>query len=272
MPDLSGIDWDDAFANGAYIDNAMSYPDHWSELAGRFREDTGEKDLDRAYGTHARENFDLFRPNGASRGLAVFVHGGYWLKFDKSFWSHLAQGALSRGWAVAVPSYVLAPEARVSDMTWQVAAAISAAADEIGGPIHLAGHSAGGHLVTRMACSKAPLTPAVHERIKRVVSISGLHHLEPLQLTAMNDDLRLDSAEAVQESPALQEPARGIETVCWVGAQERPEFLRQTRLLEERWQRKGAAISAVYEENRHHFNVVDGLADPDSALLKAFVD
>jgi len=270
MTNLSGIDWDDAFANGAYIDNAMSYPDHWRDLASQFRDACLEKELDCAYGTHERERFDLFLPTDAPKGLAVFVHGGYWLKFDKSSWSHLAQGALSRGWAVAIPSYVLAPEARISDMTWQVAAAISAAADKVDGPIHLAGHSAGGHLVTRMACLKAPLSPAVHERIKRVVSISGLHHLEPLQLTKMNENLRLDGVEAAQESSALQDPARDIETVCWVGAQERPEFLRQTRLLEERWQRKGAVISAVYEENRHHFNVVDGLADPESSLTQAF--
>jgi len=26
MNDKSGIDWDDAFANGAYIENSMSYP------------------------------------------------------------------------------------------------------------------------------------------------------------------------------------------------------------------------------------------------------
>src|SRR3546814_5563195 len=48
-------------------------------------------------------------------GLAVFVHGGYWMAFDKSSWSHLAAGAVARGWAVALPSYTLCPEARISD-------------------------------------------------------------------------------------------------------------------------------------------------------------
>ncbi|GGB53882.1 esterase [Roseibium aquae] len=271
MPDLSGIDWDDAFANGPYIANAMGYPDLWTDLAQNFRNTHPRKELDCAYGTHPREVFDLFWPDEEARGLVVFVHGGYWLKFDKSFWSHLAKGPLAHGWAVALPSYVLAPEARLPDMTWQVAAALAAAAEKVRGPIHLAGHSAGGHLVSRMACANAPLAADLRVRVKRVVSISGLHHLEPLQLTKMNDDLRLDLQQAVEESAALQDPAGGIDTVCWVGAQERPEFLRQTRLLEECWKRKGAHVRAVYEEDRHHFNVIDGLADPGSALTNALI-
>ena len=47
----------------------------------------------------------------------MFVHGGYWLRFDRDMWSHLAAGAVARGWACAIPSYTLAPEARISAMT-----------------------------------------------------------------------------------------------------------------------------------------------------------
>lgn len=271
MTDATGIDWEDAFANGAYIENAMAYPDRWAALAEAFRKAHPQKELDVSYGPHARNRLDLFYPQGDPKGLAVFVHGGYWLKFDKSWWSHLATGALAHGWAVALPSYVLAPEARISDMTSQIGAAIEKAASFVKGSIHISGHSAGGHLVSRMASSTSPLSPTVLRRLKRVVSISGLHHLEPLQFTDMNKDLRLDGDEARAESAALLDPVASVETICWVGAQERPEFLRQNRLLEERWSRKGATISAVYDPGKHHFNVIDGLADPDSALTRAFV-
>ena len=47
----------------------------------------------------------------------VFVHGGYWMKFDRSYWSHFSEGLTARGWAVAMPSYTLAPEARIGSMT-----------------------------------------------------------------------------------------------------------------------------------------------------------
>ena len=110
------IDWDDAYANGKYIEDAASYPDRWAADAAAFRdvmqaESRLESDL--TYGPAARNRVDLFMPQNPPAGLAVFVHGGYWQKFDKSLWSHLAAGALGHGWAVALPSYTLAPDAPV---------------------------------------------------------------------------------------------------------------------------------------------------------------
>jgi len=39
MNDKSGIDWDDAFANGAYIENSMNYPVLWAARAAAFRQE-----------------------------------------------------------------------------------------------------------------------------------------------------------------------------------------------------------------------------------------
>ena len=85
------------------------------------------------YGHGTREVLDLFMPEGAPKGLVVFVHGGYWMKFDRSYWSHLAAGAQAQGWAVAMPSYDLCPRVRIADITRQIANAVAVAAREIGG-------------------------------------------------------------------------------------------------------------------------------------------
>lgn len=262
-------DWDDAYANGAYIPGAAEYPPRW-EMAAKAYRGTVSADLDIAYGDHPRQRFDLFWPNGTPKGLAVFVHGGYWLKFDKSSWSHLAEGARIAGWAVAAPSYVLAPEARIAEITEMISAAVTVAATKVAGPIHLAGHSAGGHLVSRLACGNAPFPADVASRIGRVLSISGLHDLRPLQKTSMNGDLRLDDAEAAAESAALCAPRASTDVVAWVGADERPEFIRQTELLKTAWDGQ-VNISSVIEPARHHFDVIDGLSTPDSAITKAFI-
>jgi hypothetical protein len=265
------IDWTDAFENGAYIDGAEDYPDRWAAQAAAFRaelEGQGRLRADLAYGEGPRERFDLCAPAGASVGLVVFVHGGYWLRFDKWTWSHLAAGCVARGWHVALPSYPLAPEARIPAITRAVARAVTAAAGEVAGPVRLAGHSAGGHLVSRMMCAGV-LPEEVAGRLAAVVSISGLHQLGPLMSTAMNDRLRLTEAEAEAESPAAQAPLPGVPLIAWVGAQERPEFLRQTRLIEEVWGRKGASVSAVYEAGHDHFTVIEALALPDSPLTGA---
>ena len=166
------------------------------------------------YGDGARQKLDLFHPEGEAKGAVIFVHGGFWKAFDKSVWSHLAAGALDRGWAVVMPSYTLAPEARIGAMTREIEAAIGAVAEVVPGPIRLAGHSAGGHLVARMACA---------------------------------DQVNLPMT-------------------VWVGAAERPAFLDQAR-----WLAKRRGCDLVEAPGRHHFDVIEGLAEADSPLIQALL-
>lgn len=270
MNTVDAVDWDDAYSNFAYIPDGYEYPAKWLSLAQQFREDMDQKGLmksDISYGPHARNRLDLFMPWGDLNGLAVFVHGGYWMEdFDKSAWSHLAKGALAHGFAVAVPSYALCPEVRVSEITVQVGLAITRAASEIAGPIHLSGHSAGGHLVARMVTSTSPLAQTVRQRIRKTVPISALADLRPLMKTEMNDTLHLDAVEARLESPALLEPQEGIDMTAWVGAAERPEFVRQTALLANIWSGFDCRVDAVEEPGRHHADIIEGLAEPDHIL------
>lgn len=262
-------DWDDAYANAAHIPGGADYPARWAAAAEAFRARHAPATL--AYGADPRARIDLFRPEGASRGLLAHVHGGYWRAFDRGLWSHLAAGPLARGWTVAIPGYVLAPRARVAAITRAIAAAVEIVAGTAPGPIRLSGHSAGGHLATRQICEDSALAPATLARIERVVSISGLHDLRPLLRTAMNADLGLDMAEATAESPALRRPLEGARVHVWVGDDERPEFVRQSTLLANVWTGPGADMSQTAEPGRHHFDVIEGLADPDSGLIEALL-
>jgi len=266
-------DWDDAYTNAAYIPGGDSWPERWAAQAARFRESiqASRAELDLAYGEGPRNRLDLFRPERSPKGLVVFIHGGYWLKFDKSYWSHLAAGPLAHGFAVALPSYTLCPQNRISGITAEVARAIAFAAERVAGPIFLAGHSAGGHLVTRMISATSPLALEIQERIARTVSISGLHDLRPLMMTAMNEGLRLDDAEALAESPALLRPMPKARLIAWVGAAERSEFLRQNALIANIWVGLGASTAAVVEPDRHHFNIVDGLIEADHPLTRTLL-
>jgi arylformamidase len=267
--------WDDAYTNGAYIPGGDTYRAKWAAAAEAFRNEMsrqGRAQLDQAYGSHPRERFDLFLSEGTAKGTFVFVHGGYWMAFDKSSWSHLAAGALAHGWTVALPSYTLCPEARISGIVAQVGRAVATIATRVSGTIRLAGHSAGGHLVSRLCCADSPLPTAVHERIAHTISVSGLHDLRPFLKTTMNQTLRLDAAEAARESPALLMPLPGARVTCWVGTAERPEFLRQNALLANIWTGLGAHMAKHEVEGRHHFDVVEELADPGSPLTGALLD
>lgn len=265
-------DWNDAYANIPYIENAADYPPRWSASAAAFRaelENEGRARTGIAYGDAPRQQLDLFLPNGRSAGTVIFIHGGYWHKFDRSMWSHLANGPLARGWAVAMPSYTLAPEASVAAITIEIGRAIERVAALAEGPIRVSGHSAGGHLAARMACEGAPLEPAIQQRIERIVSISGLHDLRPIEKTSMGDILFRDVSEATNESPALRRPVEGTVLTCIVGGSERPEFLRQNALLPNVWSGLGAETAGIVHEGHHHFSIIEGLADPGSVLTEA---
>ena len=263
-------DWNDAYANAPNIPGGDRWPEAWVGPAADFRKLAGRAaQIDIAYGEHPREKLDLFLPKEPPKGLFVFVHGGFWIRLEKSMWSNLAAGPLASGWAVAMPSYPLCPEVHVREISQCVARAVALAAAQVEGPIRLAGHSAGGQIATRLICGGTGLPDPVLGRVERVMSISGVHDLRPLLRTALNDTIGLDAAETRSESPALLEPVIDVPVICWVGANERSEFVRQNSLLANVWRGLGMTTDAVEEPDRHHFDVVDGLASAMSPMARA---
>lgn len=266
-------DWDGAYAIESHIVGGYDAPARWEAEGAAYRDQIPPQRLlkDIAYGPAARNRMDVFLPDGAAKGLVVFVHGGYWSECNKEMWSQLAAGPVARGYAVAMPSYTLCPDIRISGISLETAAATEKAASLVAGPIALTGHSAGGHLVTRMVCTRTALSDVTLHRIASIVSISGLHDLRPIMRTRMNDTLRLDTAEAIRESPALLHPVDPQRLLCWVGGAERAEFLRQNALLANIWAGLGCTTEAVVEPDRHHFNIVDGLTQPEHRLVRAML-
>ncbi|SDT95392.1 alpha/beta hydrolase [Stappia sp. ES.058] len=268
-------DWDDAFANMKHVERSGELPDYWAARAAAYRaglQAGGHRlDLDIGYGSHPREKLDIVWPDGTPKGLAVFIHGGFWMRLEKGHWTDFAEGARAQGWAVCVASYTLAPEARIHEITAQIGEAISMAAGLVDGPIRLSGHSAGGHLATRMLCSDSPLPGGVFDRIAHTLSISGLHDLRPLLHTAMNRTLNLDLDEARAESAVLAQPAAATPLTCWVGGGERPEFIRQTRLLTDIWAGLDVPVRCEIDGNHNHFTILEGLKDAGSPITAAFV-
>ena len=249
---------DAAYVNVDHIPGGAAYPDHWAEAAEEFRDAEPPERL--SYGDHPRQTIDLFRPIAEPKGLVVIVHGGYWRRFAPDDFSHLAIGTLARGWAAALPGYVLAPEATIPEITAMVRRAVDTAAEAVPGPIRLAGHSAGGHVVARLAMPDA--APGCAERIEAVLPISPVADLRPLVPQTMNEDLRLTPETAAAESPALGASRPGARVSIHVGAAERPAFLWQAEALAKAW---GAPLHRA--EGKHHFDVIDALSDPESAMM-----
>ncbi len=259
---------DIAYNNLDFIPGAEGYFERWADEAQDFRASeaaVGRARLNVPYGPTEREKFDLFHPAGRAEGLIVFIHGGYWRRFDRGYWSHFSRGLTQSGLAVAMPSYPLAPDARIHQITHTVAKAVTAAANLIQGPITITGHSAGGHLAGRMLCRDVAIPEAVRERVQRAVLISPVAVLAPLLETTMNETFRLDADEAESESLTPHTPM-DVPITTWVGAEERPAFLDQNRWIAEAW---GAEERMA--PGRHHLDILEDLEHADSPLVRSIL-
>lgn len=145
-PDGANMDFDRAYANFDFIEGSARLPDEWANRSANLLNKLSDKAiLGLPYGAEERQRFDLFLSHETPKGLMVFIHGGYWSETHRDLWSYLAEGGIGRGWAVALPSYTLAPEARISDITQEIRRALPVIAARVPqGDLVVTGHSAGG--------------------------------------------------------------------------------------------------------------------------------
>jgi arylformamidase len=135
--------------------------------------------------------------------------------------------------------------------------------------LYVGGHSAGGHLTAMLMCALWPVFDArlPKDLWKGGLAISGLFDLRPIvYVDWLNSDLRLDERRALALSPAFMPPATRAPVMTAVGGEESSEFLRQNAVLRERW--RSAFAGDIPMPGKHHFSVVDALADQQSALFQ----
>ena len=255
----------------AEYNNRARVPDHQAVMlrwrAAAETAHAAHPPVEIAYGPGEREVMDVFEA-GPDAPIAVFLHGGYWQALDRSWFSGLAPALLAHGVSLAIPSYDLAPAVRLGHILRQVRAAVEAVRERTDARPVVFGHSAGGQMAACM------LSEA---RASAAVSISGVFDLAPLIPTSLNVALRLDEAEAAALSP-IHWPVPDGSTPggtildCLVGADESPEFLRQSRTMADLWGAKGVETRYEALPGLNHFTVLDPLFDRDSALVGRIVE
>ncbi|HEY8581213.1 MAG TPA: alpha/beta hydrolase [Beijerinckiaceae bacterium] len=213
---------------------------------------------DLVYGPGPFQTLDLYRPTGVERPpVWVFIHGGYWQASSKDQHAQFCSGMLKAGYAVANIDYGLAPETPLAQIVTQVRDALHFLVREAenlavdAGRLHVAGHSAGGHLAAWLACDpEAPPVKSAHP-------LSGVLDLEPLLHIPMGRILGLDAAAAARLSPVNLTPRPGVRAAFAVGAVESDEFKRQSAECAARW----GAPPPLVVEGANHFGLLDGLIE-----------
>lgn len=260
-------------------DMVPDFDDHMARWVGdsaRARE-TLAGDLDVAYGPSDAERLDIFPAAGDGAPVMVFIHGGYWRAMDKQQHGFPALAFAPAGITLVSINYALAPSVPLTEIVRQCRRAlvwVYRNAPFFGGDrarIHVSGHSAGGHLTAMMLATDwtAEGVDMPADLVKGGCPISGLYDLEPIRLTYLNEDVRLDKAEALANSPLHLDPIiPGCMTIT-AGGIESDEFHRQQGELVGRWRDAGLDVDVVESPGMHHFNVVSQLGDSDSVLFSA---
>jgi len=262
----------------AAVPNHPDIFDRWARQSADAREEAGRtlrRDL--RYGHGPRRTMDVFGTgiSAMSRPLLIFLHGGYWQSMDKSVFSFLAPPFVKAGAAVAILNYPLCPAEPLPaianavreaiQLLWQDASILGLDRRRF----VVAGHSAGGHLVAQLLCTRwASLDSAMPvDTIKGGIAISGLFDLRPLVRTSINDNLHLDMPAALRNSPLFNDPMPGTSLTLAVGEQESDDFHDQSTRLMQRWAAMGAHQTWISLPDRHHFSAVEALADPTARLF-----
>ena len=218
--------------------------------------------LDQPYGPGERRKIDFFPGADAASPCLFFIHGGYWQRNSREGFSVLGDGVRAHGWALAVPSYTLTPEASMTTIVEEMGQALDWTRAKVGGPIIVSGWSAGGHL-TAMVLGH----PAVHAGL----SISGVFELGPIRDTYLNEKARITEAEAEALSP-LRLPVGSKALSLAYGSAELPPLVGDSRALHYRRSSAHAPGALIPVAGANHFTVLDSLRHKNGLLTRALLD
>jgi arylformamidase len=232
------------------------------------------------YGPSEPERLDIFP--AATRGpspIFVFLHGGYWRLLDSADSSFMAECLTRAGACVVAVNYALAPHVTLAEIVRQCRAAVAWVhehAGEFGGDparIHVSGSSAGGHLAAMMLARGWESDFGVPNNfIAGATLLSGLYDLAPVRLGHPNEWLKLGAADVAALSPLSHLPERAVPIIFSYAPSETDEFKRQSEVYMAAAMARGCGVHFVPMPGTNHYDIVFGLAEPESPLAQKVIE
>ncbi len=243
--------------------------------------DTLEIRRDLAYGSHPRQQLDVYRrsaePGAAARPVVVFFYGGSWQHGSRSQYLFAAEALASLGFLVVVPDYRVYPEvvfpAFLDDGARAVAWARSHAAEFGGDParLFLMGHSAGAHIAAMIALDPQYLAGAGMRTkdLAGFIGLAGPYDFLPLESEVLRKIFvppeRLASTQPINFVRGDDPPALLI-----TGEEDALVNPGNTARLAARLRQHGSPVEERRYAGFNHYTLVGYLAAPlrDERLLR----
>jgi arylformamidase len=232
------------------------------------------------YGSHPRQTLELFKaqPGEQGRGLAVFIHGGFWRAMQREQSRFMARPFLKRGWDCAILEYRLMPQFPLRDLIDDAAAALRYLTEHrrrlmLAPRMLIAGHSAGAHLAlyatTVLRTEGFPLGET------GLLFFSGVFDIHPVAPTSLGDETKVTPDEVAAWSLYSGASLGGQEAVFVVGGAETPDFQRQSLLGAQQLCQPGADEVLIVAGANHltlltQFTQDEALCDAILGRLRAF--
>lgn len=240
---------DDQYEQRVWVPHADEIIRRYAAASDAVRARIGEPRVER-YGSSQPETLDIY---GSGSKAFVFVHGGAWRRQSSREQAFPAEPIIAAGAAYVALNFANLPAVTLPEMAGQVCRGIQWVHDNLSKEVVLFGHSSGGHL-GGVALTKIPY-------IKAALLVSGIYDLLPVRLSARNDYVRLDERLEHEYSPIRHvERINCPVTVAWAEKESR-DFYRQSKAFAEK-----LGAPALIGEGLNHFEIVETLADPRSAL------
>lgn len=256
---------------------AASYEAFCERESERVRSELDHR-LNVPFGPTLAEHVDLY-PAGETAPVLIYVHGGFWYLRTSQEFGFVARGPISRGIATVIVNYDLCPRVTIDEIVRQTRAAVAWVYENArsfggdAGRIHVAGHSAGGHLVAMLLATDWEGEYGLPgDVVKSAAAISGLYDLAPFPYTFLQPQLQLGWDQVLRNSPVLHIPDAAPPLLVAYGEEETDEFKRQSEAFLSAWRANGLDGERLLLAGKNHYDVIDGFLDAESPLCSAVLE
>lgn len=253
-----------------------------------FAQDVVEMHLDLPYvaGDNIRQRLDLFLPREVENfPVAVFVHGGFWLHQDKSFfqpfvglYSNVGIALAREGIGTAVISYRLVPDVTFDEEFGDVASAIAWTQEHIGAyggdaaNLVVVGHSAGGHMTALAALDTARLAAGGVDpsTIKGYAPLSPILDVEQLAMDPPSDNRtivdQVFGGDVARNSPVTYFRAGIAPMLVVLGGNDLSALTKQVPPAVQALAATGAPVTLALLPGKTHEDIVLDFDTDDDAV------